>query len=75
MLGTDPTRQQVRDTHGLAAGELHNYADELQRCLCSMSDHSAAPVLSVQMVVAHPIVSAADRWRTRLLSASMRLTL
>ena len=34
-----------------------------------------APVLSVQMVVAQPMVSAADRWRTRLLSASMRFTL
>ena len=34
-----------------------------------------SPVLSVQMVVAQPIVSAAARLRTRLLSASMRFTL
>lgn len=34
-----------------------------------------SPVLSVQMVVAVPMVSAAPRWRTRLLSFSMRFTL
>ncbi len=34
-----------------------------------------APVLSVQMDVAAPMVSAADSVRTRLLSASMRRTL
>ena len=34
----------------------------------------ALPVLSVHIVVAHPIVSAALSRRTRLLSFSMRLT-
>jgi len=35
----------------------------------------AAPVLSVQIVVAQPMVSAAAKLRTRLFSASMRFTL
>ena len=38
-------------------------------------DFEDVPVLSVQMVVAQPMVSAAARLRTRLLSASMRFTL
>lgn len=44
-------------------------------CASQRVARTRAPVLSVQMVVAQPMVSAAARLRTRLLSASMRFTL
>ncbi len=47
----------------------------LQACVGFMEEDHVSPVLSVQMVVAVPMVSAAPRWRTRLLSFSIRFTL